>query len=268
VSWILDLFGDLVSWAGVPLPQRKNIDYEGAVTVADDPVKKRTVVTVGGAGTSPTFGAIIATSLNVGEIVEGPSEEAGGATQTSSSTTSSPIVALPLASGSAATVPVVVVGTDGTNRFHLTVPGFVSTLGGSPTIGGGTAASLNTFPLSPSASLAWSSGTLSLIAAGPSVTVTGAADNGSGKVRLTVSGPFNGGLPALSTWASTISMVISGVAGTVEANGTHAATFVDASHLDLPSVAFVNAYSASSGTVVLAAPPTIFWGGWMQVVVA
>ena len=49
MSWLLDLFGDLLSWTGVPVPQRKNVDYEGAVTVVDDPVKKRTVITVGAA---------------------------------------------------------------------------------------------------------------------------------------------------------------------------------------------------------------------------
>lgn len=66
------------------------------------------------------------------------------------------------------------------------------------------------------------------------VTISGAADNGSGKVRLTVS--------STSGWTTGDIKDIVDVTGTTEANGTHAITVVDSTHIDLTSVAYANAY--------------------------
>lgn len=69
-----------------------------------------------------------------------------------------------------------------------------------------------------------------------SQTVTGAADNGSGKVRLTVG--------STSGWTTGDYKTISGVVGTTEANGTFAITVVNSTHIDLLTVSFSNVYSS------------------------
>ena len=69
--------------------------------------------------------------------------------------------------------------------------------------------------------------------------VTGAADNGSGLVRITATGH------GLATGAR---VHLVGVAGTTEANGTWTATVIDANTLDLQGSAFANAYT-SGGTL-------------------
>lgn len=78
------------------------------------------------------------------------------------------------------------------------------------------------------------------IAAGSSFNVAGAADNGSGLIRLTIS----------STASMTTGDVrrVSGVGGTVEANGIWTITVVSGTTLDLQGSAFVNAFT-SGGTV-------------------
>ena len=71
-------------------------------------------------------------------------------------------------------------------------------------------------------------------------TITGAANNGSGKVRLTVG--------STAGWTTGDVKTISAVGGTTEANGTWAITVVDGTHIDLLAVAYANAYT--SGGVV------------------
>lgn len=80
---------------------------------------------------------------------------------------------------------------------------------------------------------------LDAIAPGAQV-ITGAADNGSGKVRLTVG--------STSGWTTGDTKTISAVGGTTEANGTWQITVVDGTHIDLPAVAYANAYT--SGGIV------------------
>lgn len=78
------------------------------------------------------------------------------------------------------------------------------------------------------------------IGAGSSIAISGAADNGSGLIRLTVT----------STASFTTGDVrrVSGVAGTTEANGTWTITVVSGTTLDLQGSTFTNAY-VSGGTV-------------------
>lgn len=65
MSWLADLFGSLLFSAGVPVPQRKGVTYEGTVTVVDDPVKKRTRVIVNGGGLAAvTVADYVQPSLN------------------------------------------------------------------------------------------------------------------------------------------------------------------------------------------------------------
>lgn len=69
--------------------------------------------------------------------------------------------------------------------------------------------------------------------------VTGAANNGSGLIRLTL--VSSRGLMTGDT------MVVTGVVGTTEANGTWVITVVDGTHVDLQDSTFTNAY-VSGGT--------------------
>lgn len=66
-----------------------------------------------------------------------------------------------------------------------------------------------------------------------SLTIGGAANNGSGLVRIAVTGH------ALATGSR---VTIAGVVGTTEANGTWTITVIDADHFDLQGSAYANAY--------------------------
>jgi hypothetical protein len=74
----------------------------------------------------------------------------------------------------------------------------------------------------------------------PALTITGAANNGSGLIRLLVA--------STATFLTGQVKTVSDVVGTTEANGTWTITVVDATHIDLQGSAFVSAYS-SGGTI-------------------
>lgn len=74
------------------------------------------------------------------------------------------------------------------------------------------------------------------------ITVTGAANNGSGLIRLTLSGT--------STLSTNQEVGVSSVGGTVEANDTWIITVIDGFNIDLQGSVFTNAYT--SGGVVQA----------------
>lgn len=79
------------------------------------------------------------------------------------------------------------------------------------------------------------------------VSVTGAADNGSGLIRLTLSFVPGG-------WTTGQYKTVDAVAGTTEANGAWAITVIDSTTVDLQGSAFVHAYTSGgligSGDVV------------------
>lgn len=77
------------------------------------------------------------------------------------------------------------------------------------------------------------------------LTVTGAANNGSGLIRLTVTGfgnNPNGGATATSGLVTGDVVDVSQVTGTTEANGRWALTVIDGTHIDLQASTFTNAY--------------------------
>jgi len=76
-------------------------------------------------------------------------------------------------------------------------------------------------------------------------TISGAANNGAGLVRIT---------DTSHGYITGDAVMIAGIVGTTEANGTWQITFVDANHFDLQGSTFVNTY-ASGGTALLL--PTI-----------
>jgi len=72
------------------------------------------------------------------------------------------------------------------------------------------------------------------------LTITGAANNGSGAVRLTLSAESNSNftIPGQNT------IEVYGVTGTTEANGNWKFTVVDSTHIDLIGSTFTNAYGS------------------------
>lgn len=74
---------------------------------------------------------------------------------------------------------------------------------------------------------------------GAVVNVTGAANNGSGAIRLTLTG-----LNTATTTIGTGSVIsVSGVTGTTEANGSWTVTAIDATHVDLQGSTFTNTFA-------------------------
>ncbi len=83
----------------------------------------------------------------------------------------------------------------------------------------------------------------SLDAVAPGViTISNAADNGAGLIRLTVSGLTAGSGPGNTNLNTENSVEVYGVTGTTEANGNWAFAIVDATHIDLLGSAFVHPY--------------------------
>lgn len=70
------------------------------------------------------------------------------------------------------------------------------------------------------------------------LTVLGAADNGSGAIRLTLDAVSN----AFFSIAGQNFIVVQGVVGTTEANGSWPVTIIDPTHIDLIGSTFTNAY--------------------------
>lgn len=82
------------------------------------------------------------------------------------------------------------------------------------------------------------------------LTISGAANNGAGKVRLTVNSTT--GLYTGNT------VTIIGISGTTEANVTTLLTVVDATHIDLTSISFINPYSSGGTATVIVELPTSY----------
>lgn len=70
---------------------------------------------------------------------------------------------------------------------------------------------------------------------GPSVTITGAANNGSGAIRITT---------AANGFKASNRITISGVGGTTEANGNWSITIISTTQFDLVGSTFANAYTS------------------------
>jgi hypothetical protein len=76
------------------------------------------------------------------------------------------------------------------------------------------------------------------------LTVTGAADNGSGAIRLTLNAISN----AFFHISGQNFIIVQGIVGTVEANGRWAVNIIDSTHIDLIGSVFVHAY-VSGGAI-------------------
>lgn len=259
-SPFLDAFFNVIlSRDGTKIANTTRIDYSTAFTLT-----LRTDGTVAiDTNASVVDGEAIAPSSIA---VSGPISQSGGMIEnTITSITTGPmsaqlLLSLPLNDNSIMRGCIDVIG------FAQGVPDYVSwgTDGGTGTLGvmngsfgalGGTIAFQQmSFGLPLTMAVAWAAGIVTIKATGLSATITGAADNGGGKVRVTCAA---GGLSANLTTHGTVN--ISGVVGTTEANGTNlAATYVSPTTFDLLNVSFSNSY-VSGGTVVLYAPPVVAW---------
>lgn len=74
------------------------------------------------------------------------------------------------------------------------------------------------------------------------ITISNAANNGSGAIRLTLSGLTAGTPPNNTNLNIENTVTVYGVTGTTEANGTWKFTIVDTTHIDLIGSTFTNAY--------------------------
>lgn len=74
------------------------------------------------------------------------------------------------------------------------------------------------------------------------ISISNAANNGSGAIRLTISGLSAGTPPENTNLAIANTVEVYGVSGTTEANGNWPFTIVDATHIDLVGSSFVHAY--------------------------
>lgn len=74
------------------------------------------------------------------------------------------------------------------------------------------------------------------------ITISGAANNGSGAVRLTIGGLTAGTPPSNTNLNIENTVTVYGVTGTTEANGTWPFSIVDGTHIDLTGPIFTNAY--------------------------
>lgn len=83
----------------------------------------------------------------------------------------------------------------------------------------------------------------------PNPTVTGAADNGSGAIRLTLGGLFPTDLNYTANMRTGDVFAVSGVGGTIEANGSWPIAVVDPTHIDLQGSTFVNAYTSGGAAL-------------------
>lgn len=89
------------------------------------------------------------------------------------------------------------------------------------------------------------------------VSVTGAANNGSGLIRLTVT--------STSNFSTGDIRVVQSVLGTTEANGTWTITVIDSTHIDLQNSTFTNAYISGGGVVLGSGPLPSDYLAWKMV---
>jgi hypothetical protein len=81
------------------------------------------------------------------------------------------------------------------------------------------------------------------------MTVSGAVAGNGGVVRLTVNSTV--------TVANNDTVLVAGITGTVEANGTWAVTVIDATHIELQTSVFAHAYIAGGTATDVTTPPNV-----------
>lgn len=264
MAWLDDFLSFVLSAAGVRVariggPTGKNVNLSDRFKATVNASTGDVDIDLADSVTSPT----LADPTITGTLTQGDLEQNTGTTSTSGNGTQSAVVSVPVPSDVARALYLCVRATDGTKKYiYETGPGSaITTFGGSLSFLPGTPGASSDFPLSPSYAVTYTSGSVSVAVTGPSTTINGTADNGSGKLRVSVAS----GTPAtIVSWGGTINLTIAGLSGTPLGNGSHAATFVDATHFDLLTVNYVA--PDASGTVTETTPRTLSWGLALRVV--
>lgn len=268
MSWLDDFLSFVLSIGGARVdriggPTGKNLNLSPAFSATVNPATGNVDVDLAGTVPASTFASLTVTG-SITQGTGGVDYSTTGKASTSGYETKT-LMTAPLGAGSGCALRLRVLATDGTGptaNGSLTSSSTdlaVNTNSGSlATLG--TVTTSGSFPLAVTTSSAWAAGTLTVSVTGPHATINGTsnAGGGTGKVRVQVST----GTP-MTSWVGTMSVDISGIVGTTEANGTGlAATYVDSTHFDLLAITYVNAW-VSGGLVVEHTPRTVYWGGSM-----
>lgn len=243
----------------------QTVEYDPTFcSVTEDPANQRLVVS-GPVTTQPgTFTNLTAASFVLtGSFTQGPMTMVTGL-GTTTGPGSGIILTLPMPDNSVATIDADFVGRDPSTLNYAVISldslvvqvqgGAIVNSDGMPTFPGNTLG----LPVAISA-VTWAAGVLTITGRGPMATITSAGANG-GHVTLFMGSTVTSGINGAN-------VTISGLTVCTEANGTHAATFVDGTTIDLAAVPSVHT-GADSGTMVLATAPVIAWKTWGEIVVA
>lgn len=103
---------------GATLPDRNYVNVQGAVTAVDDPVNNQTVLTFGGAGTSPAFNNVTANSITLGSQV--PPQFVATAYPTATTTDASGLVlaTIPIPAGMTVAIEATIIANLGAGNVN------------------------------------------------------------------------------------------------------------------------------------------------------
>lgn len=250
--WLVDLLLNRRRWttSNVPLPDRMTVEYDPAtLSVVDDPANLRTFVKLIG----NLAGQTISNPTLIGQVTFGPVAIKVGAV-TTTGVTPATLITMPLATNHLGSVSLMIVGrcAAGPNVATMMRLGQAVDIPSGVINAGAAASNYNAGNIGLPCSLSaptWSAGVLSFPIVGPQGVVSGSADNGAGKLRLTVTGVTSG--------IDLVSVTAAGLGGTPLGNGAHVAHYVDASHIDFTDVTYVA--NDASGTIVFTTPPVFTW---------
>lgn len=227
--------------------------------IAGQPITPAQVTT----GGNVTVGGALSVA---GEIDHGPSVEvtSPNPAPTTTGTGSAVILVVPIAANSQALLDLEIAAVAPAMPGSYTLAsargaGFAT--GGSPVpTGPAPVESLGT-GIAPKIAVAYAAGLLTFTAHGPAAVVASGADNGGGKLRITLTSSI------LDTSLTGMSVTLAGLVGTPGGNGAHVATYVGGNAFDLLAVPYV-APDASGATVVHTTPPVLRWAAVARATVA
>lgn len=220
---------------GSTVPTRNRIRVEGAGVFSDDEAHSETVLTVGGAGQDATFDDLTASSLTLGSSSDYFVKPQTAVSTTTNSTANLLDSAVAIPAGKSVRIKFTVHAAFFTanNAGYFCLVG-VAVYGRIGSGSAGLAWAKNVADESNVPTYPWALGA-------SATTVTGAANNGSGLVRLAVA--------SSAGYAVGQTITVASVGGTTEANGQWIVDAVsDSTHIDLRGSTFTHAWT-SGGTV-------------------
>lgn len=275
---------NVITINGAALAQEKYLELQGNVSAVSDDSKDRTVVVIGASPSAVLSGSTLTTTGNVtvgGKLIAGPLTLAPF---TSVSTVGPQTIAaqtFALSTSRHGLLGMDLFAYDGSLLYSLHVPTTTLDVAAPASVFAALFASLtgilavSALPLYPSFVLSWSAGTLTVSVRGPAANIISGADNGGGKLRLTLSSPIadymlSNGAVAVSSAVTGVSLTASGLIGTPGGNGAHSATFVSTTIIDFLGVNYLAPDSFTGPTwgalVVETTPRTFAWSGVPQLI--